>query len=136
MAFLYTESGVAVNEYLYSTVGAAFDSATLAASTVTADSYSNKVLNKGVVLARITSGTDSGKVGEYDTGASDGRQTSGNIVGISDRWVDVTRGDAEMAYLYAGTVDESKVYCDGVQGTVGSTEKTAMQSSSMDILFR
>lgn len=136
MAYLYVESGVAVNEYLYSTIGAAFDSATLAASTVTADTYGNKIVNKGTVLARVTSGTDSGKVGEYDSEASDGRQTSGNIVGISDRWLDVTRGDGEMAYLYAGTVTTAKVICDGVQGTVGSTEKAAMQSTSMNILFR
>jgi len=134
--YLTEISGVAINEYLYSTVGTAFDSVTLAASAISADEDGSKYLQKGTVLATITSGTDSGLVGPYSTKASDGRETSTNIIGISETFADVTNGNALIAYLYKGTVDESKVYCDGVQGTVSSDAKTAMQTTSIDILFR
>jgi hypothetical protein len=134
--YLTTKSGVAVNEYLYSTVGAAFDSATLAASTVTADEDGTKYLQKGTVLATITSGADSGKVGAYASGASDGRETDSNIVGILDTFAVVTEGDALVGYLYKGVVNEDKVYSDGTQGSVAAGVKTALQTSSIDILFR
>lgn len=134
--YLNTKSGVAVNEYLYSTVGTAFDSATLAASTVTADEDATKYVQKGTVLATITSGADSGKVGAYSTTATDGRQTSTNIIGILDTFAVVTDGDALVGYLYKGTVNEDKVTSDGTQGSVADAVKTALQTTSIDILFR
>lgn len=136
MAYLKTKEGVAINEYLFSTVGATFDGATLADGAVDADADGNRLLQKGTVLADITSGTDSGKVGPYDTEASDGRQTAGNIRGISDKYMDVTEGDMEVAYLYKGVVDADRVYSDGTQGSVSDTVKTALRGESIDILFR
>lgn len=56
------------NVYLRSTVGCKFESYTLAAATVpseTIDGQVTKVLQPGTVLAKITSGPDSGKVGPY-----------------------------------------------------------------------
>lgn len=136
MAYFETESGVAVNEYLYSPTGAMFDSATVADGSVSADSDGDRILQKGTVLASITSGTDSGKVGPYDTGASDGRQTAGNIVGISERFLNLRNGDFEVAYLYAGVVNEDRVWSDGVMGSLSDAVKTAMQSNTMHVLFR
>ena len=113
-----------------------FDSATVADGSVDADSNGDRILQKGTVLAAITSGTDSGKVGPYDTGASDGRQTAGNIIGISERFLNLRDGDFETAYLYAGVVTEDRVWSDGTQGSLSDAVKTAMQSNTMHILFR
>ncbi len=136
MAYHVTESGVAVNEYLASAKNALFASSTVADGTVSADSNGDRVLRKGTVLAAITSGTDSGKVGPYDSGETDGRQTAANIVGISDRRLNLRNGDFETAYLYAGAVQESRVISDGTMGSLASAVKTAMQSEAMAILFR
>jgi hypothetical protein len=136
MAYLNTDTGVAVNEYLYSDIGTAFDSATLADGSITADADGNKFLQKGTVLAKIISGVDSGKVGPYALAATDGRQTAGNIVGISDRYMDVTEGDMEVGYLYAGTATEDRVWCDGVQGSLSADVKAALRGASIDILLR
>ncbi len=136
MAYFKTESGQAINEYLYSTHNATFDSATLAASTVTADANGDKIARKGTVLAAITSGVDSGKAGAYDTGASDGRETAGNILGVSDVRLNVRNGDFEVAYLYTGVVREASVFSDGTQGSLSAAVKTAIRSEAMHILVK
>jgi hypothetical protein len=74
------------NEFLRSTKDVATESYTCAASTVpaqTIDGFPNqKILQPGTVMAKLTSGADSGKVGPFQAGVSDGRQTLTNIVGI------------------------------------------------------
>lgn len=42
-----------------------------------------KFLQRGEVLAKITSGNNEGKVGVFQTGANDGRSDVANIVGIN-----------------------------------------------------
>lgn len=42
-----------------------------------------KFLQRGEILAKITSGADSGKVGVFQAGVTDGRQDAANIVGIN-----------------------------------------------------
>lgn len=75
------------NVYLRSTVGCKFESYTLAAATVpseTIDGQVTKVLQPGTVLAKITSGPDSGKVGPYQAAGTAEVQTlteSGTITG-------------------------------------------------------
>lgn len=132
----HVESGTAINEYLYSNRNTQFDSATLADGTVTADSDGDKILYRGTVLAKITSGTDSGKVGAYSTGASDGRESTTNIIGISEERVNVRRGDVEIAYLYAGTVKGDNVYSNGTQGSVAADVKSALRGEKVHIMFR
>lgn len=59
------------NQYLRSTRGLGFESYTLAASTVptvTIDTFTEQFLEAGTVLAKITSGTDIGKIGPFDPG--------------------------------------------------------------------
>lgn len=59
------------NVYLRSTRGTKFESYTLAAGSVparTIDGVSTKLIQSGVVLAKITSGVDSGKVGPFQPG--------------------------------------------------------------------
>ncbi len=137
MAYFDTKEGTAVNEYLATTKNALFASSTVAASTITADSDGDKYVRKGTVLAKITSGGDSGKVGPYDTdGVTDGRQTASNIVGILDRRLNLRNGDFDGAYLYAGVVKEDRVYSEGTIDNLTSTAKTAMNSEDKHILFR
>lgn len=138
MAFLNKTTGEAVNEYLAQTVGMVITSGTLASSTVSEDSNGNKILQKGVVLAKITSGADAGKIGEFNTdaGVTDGRQTAANIVGISDDRVDVTEGDKEVAVLIGGYVVEANVYADGTQGSLAAAVKTELNSDRINVTFR
>ena len=134
------------NTYLASTRGNQFASATLAASTVadtTDGSEALKILQPGVVLALITSGGESGKVGPYDTHASDGRETAANIVGINDSFLplQLEDGDQQVSYLYVGTVTEAKCleFDNGVQVAMSSTARDAMvtgTSKSVNVTFR
>lgn len=85
------------NVYLRSTRDVKTESYTVAASTVpsiTIDGVAQKVLDKGVVMARITSGTDSGKIGPYQGGATNER------VQIA---VDATGGTFTITYAGATT---------------------------------
>jgi hypothetical protein len=100
------------NVYLRSTAGLKFESYTVAASTVraqTIDGFAGqKILQPGTVLAKITSGGDSGKVGPFhvDASVTDGRQTAANIVGINDTFLpwQLIERDVEVAALYNGAV--------------------------------
>ena len=60
------------NQYLRSTRGLGFESYTLADGTVpevTIDGFTEKYLQPGTVMAKITSGGDTGKIGPYEPGA-------------------------------------------------------------------
>ncbi len=97
------------NVYLRSTRGLQFDHGTFAASTcpsTTIDGYTQKVLQPGTALARITSGAETGKLGPVDAGASDGRQTAANFVGICDTFLpyQLIDRDVEVAYVYSAAV--------------------------------
>jgi hypothetical protein len=94
------------NEFLRSTKRLGTESYTLAASTVpskTIDGVAGqKILQPGTVLAKITSGGDSGKVGPFSAGATDGRQTLTNIVGLCLTflpWQTIER-DVEVSAVY------------------------------------
>lgn len=131
-------SGLVVKEYLYSTEGTQFDSYTLDDSVVTTvDSDSNKYLNKGVVLARITSpATSSGLVGPYLETASDGRQLTYNIVGINDTFADCSEGDVEVGVLVVGTVKESELLMGAADGALPPTYKELLRTATLDILVK
>lgn len=100
------------NEILRSTRGVLTESYTLAAATIpsnTIDGVSGqKIVQPGLVLAKITSGGDSGKVGPAIIGSSltDGRQTATNIVGICYTflpWQTMER-DVEVSVIYGGSL--------------------------------
>jgi hypothetical protein len=70
---------------------------------VTVDTFANqKVLQPGTVIAKITSGGDSGKVGVFASTATDGRQTLTNIVGLCNTFLpwQLIERDVEIAVLY------------------------------------
>lgn len=130
-------SGIAVVEYLASTVGTRFDSGTLDATVVsTVDSDSKKYLNKGVVLAKITSpAAASGLVGPYDPTASDGRGLSYGIMGINDTFADLSNGDVEVGILVKGIVKESKILMGSADGALPPTYKELLRNAKLDITF-
>lgn len=95
-----------VRQYLRSTRELLTNSATFAADTlpeVTIDGEKEKILQPGAVLAKITSGDDEGKVGVFQTDATDGRADVANIVGLNDTFLpyQLKDGDAEVAVVYA-----------------------------------
>lgn len=133
-------------EYLRSTRGTKFESYTLAASTVVAKTIDGnagqKILQPGTVMAKITSGGESGKVGPFQAGATDGRQTLANIVGLNDTflpWQAIER-DVEIAVLYTGVAVQA--WCleyDATPAEITLTNTTAdgMRSTKgLDILFK
>jgi hypothetical protein len=96
------------NEYLRSTQDVKKESYTVAAATVpneTIDGVTQKMLLPGEVMAKITSGADSGKVGPFMAGATDGRETLANIVGLNDTWLpwQLMEHDNEIAVTYEAT---------------------------------
>lgn len=143
------------NVYLRSTVGCKFESYTLAKDSVPAKTIDGvagqKILQPGTVMAKITSGPDAGKIGPFQTGATDGRQTNTNIVGILDTflpWQTMER-DVEVAVLYEGTVVQawcfeldaagdrivlSNALADAFSGAVGM-EQPIFRSKRLDIKF-
>jgi len=131
-------SGLVVKEYLYSTEGTQFDSYTLDADTVTTtDDDSEKYLNKGVVLARITSpAAASGLVGPFLETATDGRQLTYNIVGINDTFADCSEGDVEVGVLVTGTVKESELLMGAADGALPPTYKELLRTATLDILVK
>lgn len=140
MAGYQRVDGIIPNQYLFSTKGSQFTSKTLSASVVDADADGNKYVNKGTLLAKITVGAEANKVGPYDSGATDGRQTVGNIQGYCNELANLRHGnsdlDKDVPVLYAGTVDESKVIVDGVKGTVASAVKDACRTEELQILHK
>lgn len=88
------------------------ESYTLAAATVPTITFNGvtgqKILQPGVVLAKITSGPDAGKVGPAVPGSAltDGRQTSANIVGINYTFLpwQLMERDVEISAIYEGAL--------------------------------
>lgn len=147
MPLFKKEQGIMPNEYLYSTVGNRFNTYTLSLSAVTVSVVSNSManlkddqgnyyMNKGWLLAKITSGTQNGKVGPYDANATDGRQTSTNVVGFNDTFADLSDGDKDVGVLWGGTVNKTKVYAQGTQGDPGSTIQGYLRTAELDVLFK
>lgn len=130
-------SGIVVNEYLASTSDVIFDSASLSQTGAQTDSLSKQYLQKGTVLARITSpATASGLVGPFDPAATDGRQLIYGIVGINDTFADLSNGPVDIGVLVVGRVKTSNVIVAGVKGGIADIYKTAMQNNSIHILFQ
>lgn len=132
-----------VNEWLRSTRGIITESYTMAASgipTETIDGVATKNLKSGTVIAKITSGADSGKFGVFDSGASDGRQTTTNIVGISNTDVpwQLNERDVEIAVVKHGRGYQARCfeYVAGVRAALGDTTAAALLAKKdLDILF-
>lgn len=135
------------NAYLRSTQDVKKESYTLASSTVPLEDVGDgtgvtqKVLQSGEVLAKITSGVESGKVGPFMTGATDGRQTTANIVGINDTFLpwQLLERDVEVAATYEATAVQGWCFerdASGVRIPLSNATADAMRGTKgLDVRF-
>lgn len=122
------------NKYLRSDRDLKFESYTCAAASVvaeTVDGFTEKILRPGEVIAKITSGGDSGKVGPFQAGVADGRQTLANIVGINDTYLpwQLNDHDETIAVLYEGFCVQAWCYerdAAGARQVLGNTTAAGM----------
>lgn len=65
-----------------------------------------RILQPGTAMAKITSGPDAGKIGPYQAGATDGRGTLANLVGLELTFLPwtLTERDVEVSVCYDTTV--------------------------------
>lgn len=133
------------NVFLRSTQDVKWESYTLAAATVateTIDGSTQKVLQSGEVLAKITTGADAGKVGPFQAGATDGRQTLANIVGINGTFLpwQLLERDVEVAAAYECTAVQGWCFernAGGLRITLTNTTADAMRSvKGLDCMFK
>ena len=135
------------NEYRRSTKDLKYDSFTMAKSGIpaeTIDGYTDqKVLQPGTVIAKITSGADIGKVGVFDSTATDGRQTAANIVGVNDTFLpwQLMERDVEISVCYEGTLKQAWCfeYVAGVRTALTNATRDAVIAalgSTGDLKFR
>lgn len=99
---------------------------------VTIDGDSQKILQPGVILAKATSGADSGKVGVFSAAATDGRQTAANIVGVNDTWLPWTllERDTEVTAIIGGRLIQT--LCAEYDGT---SAKIALGNTTRDAIY-
>ena len=132
------------NEYLRSTVGVKKESFTFSAASLPTeliDGVVQKVLKPGETIAKITSGAEAGKVGVFQAGATDGRQTLANIVGENDTWLpwQLMESDREIAVTY--DADCVQAWCTerdaaGARVPLSNTTADAMRGTkTLDIRF-
>jgi hypothetical protein len=133
------------NVYLRSTQDVKKESYTLSAASVateTIDGTTQKVLQSGEVLAKITSGAEAGKVGPFQAGATDGRQTAANIVGINDTFLpwQLLERDVEVAATYECTAVQGWCFerdAAGARITLTNTTADAMRGvKGLDVHFK
>ena len=135
-----------VNEYLATTHGLIFTSKTLGTASAAVldeviDGSTQRVLQPGLVLARVTAVTgEENKVGPYDTTATDGRQTAANIVGINDTFApwELLRRDIPVAALVHGRVETAGCiyYLAGVKTVLsGALADTINALAHLDLSF-
>lgn len=134
------------NQYLRSTQDVKFESYTVAASTVPAQTIDGnagqKILKPGTVMAKITSGADSGKIGPFQAGVTDGRQTLANIVGLNDTFLpwQLIERDVEVAVAYEATAVQAwciELDAGGLEIALTNTTADAMRGTKgLDIHFK
>jgi hypothetical protein len=122
------------NNYLRSTQDVKTTSFTFAQSgipAVTIDGSTQKVLQPGTAVAKITGGPDAGKVGAYDTTATDGRQTAANIVGLCNTFLpwQLLERDVEIAVVYECTAVQAWCfqYTAGVRAPLANATADVMR---------
>lgn len=126
-----------VREYLRSTKGVKFEHYTLSAATIrsqTVDGVSGlKIVHKGLVLAKITSGAESGKIGPFVAGATDvvdGRQTNTNIVGINDTFLPWQTMDRDVEVAVAYDASAIQAWCLEYNGNLAATTEVALSNGT------
>lgn len=134
------------NVFLRSTQDVKTESGMLAASTfpgaVVGDGSTQKILQPGTVLAKITSGPEINKLGPFSAKATDGREAVANIVGINQTFLpwQLLEGDREVAYVYeASVVQANCIELDSGDLPIPLSDTTAaamVAKKSLSILFK
>jgi hypothetical protein len=134
------------NVYLRSTQDVKKESYTVSAASVALETVNGvanqKVLQSGEVLAKITSGPEAGKVGPFQAGATDGRQTAANIVGINDTFLpwQLLERDVEIAATYEATAVQGWCFerdAAGLRIPLSNTTADAMRGvKGLDVHFK
>ena len=133
------------NVFLRSTRDVKTESYTLSAASVpteTIDGVTQKVLQSGEILAKITSGGEAGKVGPFQAGVTDGRQTAANIVGICNTFLpwQLLEHDVEVAAVYECTAVQAWCFerdAAGARIALTNTNADAMRGvKGMDVHFK
>ncbi len=131
------------NVFLRSTQDVKVESYTFASGGIpeeTVDGEQVKVLQPGTVVAKITSGGDTGKIGVFSAAATDGRQTAANIVGINQTFLpwQLTERDVEVGVVYEATVTQANCFeYDVGDARIALTNGTrdAMNGVSVQMIF-
>jgi hypothetical protein len=132
------------NVYLRSTKDVKYEPYTCSAASVVAqtiDGVSQKILQSGEVMAKITSTGEAGKVGPFQAGVADGRQTLTNIVGLNDTFLpwQLLEHDVEIAVAYECTAVQAWCFerdAAGARIALTNTTADAMRSvKTLDIMF-
>lgn len=133
------------NAYLRSTKDVKTTSYTVAAGSVPVeviDTYDQKVLQSGEVMASITSGADAGKIGPFMAGVTDGRQTLANIVGVNDTFLpwQLLQRDVEVAVVYDAACVQGWCFerdSSGARIPLSNTTAAALVAAkSLNVLFK
>jgi len=122
------------------------ESYTVAASTVALETVNGvadqKILQSGEVLAKITSGPETGKVGPFQALATDGRQTLANIVGLNDTFLpwQLLERDVEVSAAYDCVAVQGWCFernSAGARIALTNTTADAMRSTKgLDVKFK
>lgn len=134
------------NNFLRSTRGMQFEHYTVAAASVPAETIDGaagqKVLQPGTAMAKITSGADAGKIGPFQAGVADGRQTLANIVGLNNTFLpwQLMERDVEVAVLYICTAVQAwcfELNAAGARIALADATADAMRGTKgLDITFK
>lgn len=132
------------NEFLRSTQDVKYEHYTVAMDSVpeqTIDGSTQKILQPGTVMAKITSGADIGKVGPFQAGVLDGRQTLANIVGINGTFLpwQLLERDVEIAVAVEARVVQAwciELDAGGLEIPLSNTTADGLVAQkSLSILF-
>lgn len=101
-----------------------------------------RYLQRGEVIAKITSGDHAGKVGVFQLGVTDGREDVANIVGLNDTYLpyQLEDGDQQVAVYYQAVAVQG--WCSerddtGARVVLTDTVADAMRGTKgLDILFK
>jgi len=122
------------NEFLRSWQDVKTESYTLSKDLWPTDAAGQKIAQPGTLLAKATSGAQTGKVGPFDLAALDGRQTYANVVGLLLTYLpwQLLERDVEISAVYAAAARQD--WCRTYTGAAGAAVYTPMTNAMVDAL--
>jgi hypothetical protein len=133
------------NVYQRSTKGQKFESYTFSRAATPneqIDGEAKKFLQSGEVMAKITSGPESGKVGPFQAGVTDGRQTTANIVGIAETFLpwELNERDHDGSVCYEVAARQGWCFERNAAGDriplTNATRDAIVDNPALDVYFK